>query len=337
MSKQDNLTDFLADVADAIREKKGSSEKINPQNFSEEIKNLPSGSSPFAVDFGEEIASGNPTFINALQEDIDYYNEVKAMIASGESISDIWDNGEFRRRIAWIPPEMLSGDIGLKNIGNCWNLKVYPYDTLVSSQYNGMKYFKDLQSLKADASGVTRLGYFLFVGAVGEVDLSFDVLQKIETNTLQNVIVYNKLKLNFPSVTTIASSVLSSIRRCKVVDVNLPLVTVMSNTFRELYETEELYLNIPSVISQSYSVYNNSKLRICHLKGMQCSFTINSSVLEIESVKYMLDNCQQRADEASYTLKLNAAVKTAFLAKCDEEAEYAESLASATEKGLTLA
>ena len=43
MSKQDNLTDFLTDVADAIREKKGSSEKINPQNFSEEIKNLPSG------------------------------------------------------------------------------------------------------------------------------------------------------------------------------------------------------------------------------------------------------------------------------------------------------
>ena len=44
MSKQDNLTDFLVDVADAIREKKGSTEKINPQNFSDEIKNLPSGS-----------------------------------------------------------------------------------------------------------------------------------------------------------------------------------------------------------------------------------------------------------------------------------------------------
>lgn len=43
MSKQNNLTDFLTDVADAIREKKGTSEKINPQDFSEEIKNLPSG------------------------------------------------------------------------------------------------------------------------------------------------------------------------------------------------------------------------------------------------------------------------------------------------------
>ena len=43
MSKENNLTDFLTDVADAIREKKGTSELINPQDFSEEIKNLPSG------------------------------------------------------------------------------------------------------------------------------------------------------------------------------------------------------------------------------------------------------------------------------------------------------
>ena len=41
--KQDNLTDFLTDVADAIREKKGTTEKMNPQNFSEEIKGLREG------------------------------------------------------------------------------------------------------------------------------------------------------------------------------------------------------------------------------------------------------------------------------------------------------
>jgi hypothetical protein len=43
MSKENNLTDFLTDVADAIREKKGTSEKINPQNFSEEIRSIQSG------------------------------------------------------------------------------------------------------------------------------------------------------------------------------------------------------------------------------------------------------------------------------------------------------
>lgn len=43
MSKQDNLTDFLTDVADAIRAKKSTTEKINPQNFSEEIRGIESG------------------------------------------------------------------------------------------------------------------------------------------------------------------------------------------------------------------------------------------------------------------------------------------------------
>lgn len=51
MSKQDNLTDFLTDVADAIRAKKGTTDKINPQDFSDEIKNLPSGGAPTPCEF----------------------------------------------------------------------------------------------------------------------------------------------------------------------------------------------------------------------------------------------------------------------------------------------
>lgn len=43
MAKNDNLTDFVTDLADAIRWKCNSSSavKINPQNFADEIKNLP--------------------------------------------------------------------------------------------------------------------------------------------------------------------------------------------------------------------------------------------------------------------------------------------------------
>lgn len=39
----ENIVELLTDVADAIREKKGSNEPINAQNFANEIKNLPSG------------------------------------------------------------------------------------------------------------------------------------------------------------------------------------------------------------------------------------------------------------------------------------------------------
>lgn len=43
MSKANNLTDFLTDVAQAIRNKKGTTAKINPQNFSSEIASISGG------------------------------------------------------------------------------------------------------------------------------------------------------------------------------------------------------------------------------------------------------------------------------------------------------
>ena len=43
MAKNNNLTDFLTDVADAIRAKKGTTEKINPQDFSSEIAAIDGG------------------------------------------------------------------------------------------------------------------------------------------------------------------------------------------------------------------------------------------------------------------------------------------------------
>lgn len=43
MAKTDNLIDFLTDVANAIREKKGTTGAINPQDFSSEIASIESG------------------------------------------------------------------------------------------------------------------------------------------------------------------------------------------------------------------------------------------------------------------------------------------------------
>lgn len=43
MAKNNNLTDFLTDVANAIREKEGSTGTINPQDFSDKIKAIQTG------------------------------------------------------------------------------------------------------------------------------------------------------------------------------------------------------------------------------------------------------------------------------------------------------
>lgn len=45
----ETIVELLTDVADAIREKKGSNEPINAQNFANEIKNLPSGGGDIPV------------------------------------------------------------------------------------------------------------------------------------------------------------------------------------------------------------------------------------------------------------------------------------------------
>lgn len=57
MAKNDNLTDFLKDVADAIRAKKGTSALINPQDFSSEIASIQSG-------VGGGSASVSPKAVN---------------------------------------------------------------------------------------------------------------------------------------------------------------------------------------------------------------------------------------------------------------------------------
>ena len=43
MAKNNNLTDFLTDVANAIRAKKGTTAKINPQDFTSEIASIETG------------------------------------------------------------------------------------------------------------------------------------------------------------------------------------------------------------------------------------------------------------------------------------------------------
>ena len=60
MSKADNLKDFLTDVADAIRSKKGSTELINPQNFSSEIASLSGSGGLEIVEMTETTATIEP-------------------------------------------------------------------------------------------------------------------------------------------------------------------------------------------------------------------------------------------------------------------------------------
>ena len=73
MAKNNNLKDFLTDVADAIRRKKGTTDLINPQDFSAEIDAIESGGS--APKWTGHADVEGLRAIGWTDEDIAYYQE----------------------------------------------------------------------------------------------------------------------------------------------------------------------------------------------------------------------------------------------------------------------
>lgn len=51
MAKNDNLTDYLTDLAEGIRAKKGTTEPINPQDFRKEIESISGGGGEFSPEY----------------------------------------------------------------------------------------------------------------------------------------------------------------------------------------------------------------------------------------------------------------------------------------------
>jgi hypothetical protein len=122
MAKNDNLTDFLTDVADAIREKKGTTEKINPQNFSDEIKSIKTSSSIWTghVDVeglkaigwdDDDIAYYQEHGVNWMEENDEYYkvsedNKALYGVVNADNYKD------YKDRIVWLPKFDFSGITG---------------------------------------------------------------------------------------------------------------------------------------------------------------------------------------------------------------------------------
>lgn len=78
MAKNDNLKDFLTDVADAIREKKCTTDLINPQSFSDEIRAFDiggGGNTPSRPKWTGHADADGLRAIGWTDEDIAYYQE----------------------------------------------------------------------------------------------------------------------------------------------------------------------------------------------------------------------------------------------------------------------
>ena len=159
MAKTDNLNDFLKDIADAIREKKGTSDPINAQDFADEIKNGGgnSGSSGWtghadteglkAIGWtDEDIAYYQEHGVNWNAEDDEYHkvtDDNKALygVLTADNIST------YKDRIVYLPKIDISGKDSLSGLfQTCYVLVSIPI-LETSSITNFSSMFKNCYSL----------------------------------------------------------------------------------------------------------------------------------------------------------------------------------------------
>lgn len=337
MSKENNIQDLLHDVADAIRAKKGTEELINPQDFSNEIKNLPSEASPFAVDFGEEIASGNAYTPDALQEDIDYYNQIQeerrlyAEGLGGRRDDSILADPEFRKKIAWWPKGMSKESM---YVGKCSNLR--ELEGWIMSNYsifNNFVPFFHLDRLRIDATNSqNRLGYFLYNGSVKDVDVTFPNVTEVILSFYNYV--GKTARVSFPICEKEIQNLFWGVRCLTSLWLHTPLVTRMSNCVRECPELTDLYWDVSSATTLSYCCYNFKSLVSCHIYGLRATLSLSSHPnITSESVHYIIQNANGGTSDAPITLTLHATAK----ANWEVSEYYAEDVAKAQELNITIA
>ena len=172
MSKQNNLTDFLTDVADAIRTKKGTQALIDPQDFSDEIASIQTG--------------GN----NPLQDMLDRRSDTdgRSLFAAGQAsaptlfrsmTAEDLEALNFSRKHFTTANRMFSNCVGLTTIpvidfsgvtdatymfSECENITSLPmldFSSLTTAEYM-FRYCEKLTTIPAfNFSNVTD-GYYLF-------------------------------------------------------------------------------------------------------------------------------------------------------------------------------
>lgn len=142
MAKNNNLTDFLTDIANTIRTKKGTTLAINPQNFSSEIESIETG-----VD--------NPLIANSDAEMNTYLNDTKYlnMYVKFTGQSETYVTGETYKIVEEDADptqyEPVGSTLSLKDILNIRNGQYLFYKciTLTDDQLNSIIKFDDTENV----------------------------------------------------------------------------------------------------------------------------------------------------------------------------------------------
>lgn len=231
MAKNDNLKDFLTDVADAIREKKGTTDLINPQSFSDEIRafDIGGGNTPSRPKWTGHADADGLRAIGWTDEDIAYYQE------NGVN----WNEEDDQYHLVTDDNKALYGVLTADNIQTYKDRIVYLPKIDTSGKTNMHYMFNDCNSLTSipmlDTSSVTDMSYmFSYCNSLVSIP-------QLDTT---NVTKINSMFSNCRSLVSIPQLDTSN-------------VTSMSNMFNRCYSLT--YANLKN-ITLAYQLNNSALL-----------------------------------------------------------------------------
>ena len=312
----ENIVELLTDVADAIREKKGSNEPINAQNFADEIRSIEGGGS--APRYTGHADVEGLKAIGWDDDDIAYYQE--------HGVNWNEEDDEYHK--------VSDDNKALYGVLNASNYKSYSSRIVYMPKIDGIdsgsmafNNFQVLVALPLKLQGSTTF-FYCFNGCKSlaccpPLDLSQSTAfteMFTGTSSIQFV-----PKLTLPKATAL-DSMFNSSAYMGAVTIDAPNATSVGNLFRNCYAISSISLRVKSapfnntafngcctlralrinaedVTFTGTPFINCVSLEHCYIQGLASSVSIsNSSLLSNGSILYIIEN----ASAIGITITLHA-------------------------------
>ena len=307
MSKTDNLHDYLSDLAEAIREKKGTQDPINAQSFADEIRGIESGNGWTghadveglkAIGWDDEdIAYYQRYGVNWNEEDDQYHlvsDDNKALygVLTADNIAD------YKDRIVYLPKIDTNGVTSMQNkFKDCVIMIAIPH--IDCSSVTNMSYmFSGCYALVSispmDTSKATNMAN-MFAGCYSLITIPQLDTQRVTNMTYMFNSCFSLRKIppmNTSNVLNMSYMFLYCESLVEIPPMDTSKVTNMAQLFNRCYSLVTTpQLDTSKVTNNQYIFSYTYSITKANIKNLTLSLSVSAgALLSKESLLYMIEN-----------------------------------------------